>query len=97
MFLSNICKDILNTFWPSLASSVIINLNENGCKNNPKFVFKGIKTEDISVIVVIYIGIKGHHVYKNLQITCLQEQLLGETDPINPVDKYAVAVKKIEQ
>ena len=97
MFPSNICKYILNTFWPSLASSVIINLNENGCKNNPKFVFKGIKTEDISVIVVIYIGIKGHHVYKNLQITCLQEQLLGETDPINPVDKYAVAVKKIEQ
>ena len=66
MFPSNICKDILNTFWPSLASSVIINLNENGCENNPKFVFKGIKTEDISVIVVIYIGIKGHHVYKNL-------------------------------
>ena len=38
--------------------------------------------------------IKGYHEYQKTWIPFLQEELCGETEPANPVDKYAVAVKK---
>ena len=38
--------------------------------------------------------IKGYHVYRNIWTPTLQEELYGEMDPANPVDKHAVAVKK---
>ena len=58
-------------------------------------------TEDIPIIVVTYIDVisyvKGYHVYKNVWKPSLQEQVHGEIEPNNPVDKYAVAVKKGEK
>ena len=57
-------------------------------------------TEDILIIFVTYIDVvsyvKGYHVYKNVWIPRLQEQMLGEIEPNNPVDKYPVAVKRDE-
>ena len=54
-------------------------------------------TEDIPIIVVrnddILSYVKGYHVYKNVWTSCLQEQVQGETETNNGVDKYAVAVK----
>ena len=38
--------------------------------------------------------IKGYHEYQNLWTPFLQEELCGEMKPANPVDKYAVAIKK---
>ena len=55
-------------------------------------------TKDIPVMVVRYIDIisyaKGYHVYKNVQIPRLQEQVNGEIEPNNTADNYAAAVKK---
>ena len=54
-------------------------------------------TEDIPIIVVRYNDVlsyvKGYHVYKNVWTSRLQDQVQGETEPNNGVDKYAVAVK----
>ena len=67
MFPSNICKDIWNTFWPSLSSWVIIDLSENGFKNNGREI---ALTEDTQIIFGAYIDVisyvKGYHVYKNV-------------------------------
>ena len=56
------------------------------------------ETEDIPIVVVTSIdivsNIKGYQVYKSVWTPTLQEQVYGE---INPVDKYAVAVKKDEK
>ena len=38
--------------------------------------------------------IKGHHIYKNIWTPQLDELLEVTTEPDNPVDKFAVAVKK---
>ena len=38
--------------------------------------------------------IKGHHIYKNIWTPQLDELLEVSTEPDNPVDKFAVAVKK---
>ena len=38
--------------------------------------------------------IKGYHIYKNIWTPTQAEKLVGEMEPQNPVDKYAVAVKK---
>ena len=38
--------------------------------------------------------IKGNHECQKLWTPFLQEELCGEMEPANPVDKYAVAVKK---
>ena len=38
--------------------------------------------------------IKGHHIYKNIWTRQLDELLEVSTEPDNPVDKFAVAVKK---
>ena len=38
--------------------------------------------------------IKGYHEYQKIWTTFPQEELCGEMEPVNPVDKYAVAVKK---
>ena len=58
------------------------------------------ETEDIPIVVVtstdIVSNIKGYHVYKSVWTPTLQEQVYGEIEPHNPVDKYAVAVKKDE-
>ena len=51
------------------------------------------ETEDIPIVVVI----KGYEVYKSVWTPTLQEQVYGEIEPHNPVDKYAVAVKKDEK
>ena len=60
-----------------------------------------VETEDIPIVVVTSIdiisNIKGYHVYKNVWTPTLQEQVYGEIEPHNPVDKYAVAVKKDEK
>ena len=59
------------------------------------------ETEDIPIVVVTSIdivsNIKGYHVYKSVWTPTLQEQVYGEIEPHNPVDKYAVAVKKDEK
>ena len=59
------------------------------------------ETEDIPIAIVTSIdivsNIKGYHVYKSVWIPPLQEQGYGEIEPHNPVDKYAVAVKKDEK
>ena len=38
--------------------------------------------------------IKGHHIYKNIWTPQLDQLLEVSTEPSNPVDKFAVAVKK---
>ena len=38
--------------------------------------------------------IKGYNEYQKIWTPFLQEELCGEMEPANPVDKYAVAVKK---
>ena len=59
------------------------------------------ETEDIPIVVVTSIdiasNIKGYHIYKSVWTPTLQEQVYGEIEPHNPVDKYAVAVKKDEK
>ena len=59
------------------------------------------ETEHIPIVVVTSIdivsNIKGYHVYKSVWTPTLQEQVYGEIQPHNPVDKYAVAVKKDEK
>ena len=58
------------------------------------------ETEDIPIVVVISTdivsNIKGYHVYKSVWTQTLQEQVYGEIERHNPVDKYAVTVKKDE-
>ena len=39
----------------------------------------------------------GHHIDKCVWTPTLQEQVYGEIEPHNPVDKYAVAAKKDER
>ena len=55
-------------------------------------------TENMPLVVLsstdITSYIKGYHVYKSLWTPVQQEKLQGEMEPHNPVDKYAVAVKK---
>ena len=59
------------------------------------------ETEDIPIVVVtstdIVSNIKGYHVYNSVWTPTLQEQVYGEIELHNPVDKYAVAVKKDEK
>ena len=59
------------------------------------------ETEDIPIVVVtstdIFSNIKGYHVYKSVWTPTPQEQVYGEIEPHNSVDKYAVAVKKDEK
>ena len=59
------------------------------------------ESEDIPIVVVTSIdiasNIKRYHVYKSVWTPTLQEQVYGEIEPHNPVDKYAVAVKKDEK
>ena len=67
-----------------------------------KVMEKGIaETEDIPIVVVTSIdivsNIKGYHVYKSVWTPTLQEQVYGEIEPHNPVDKYALAFKKDEK
>ena len=38
--------------------------------------------------------IKGYHEYQKIQTPFLQEELCGEMEPANPVDKYVVAANK---
>ena len=42
-------------------------------------------------------NINGYHVYKSVWTPTLQEQVYGEIEPHNPIDKYAVAVQKDEK
>ena len=60
-----------------------------------------VETEDIPIVVVtstnIVSNIKGYHIYKSVWTPTLQERVYEETEPHNPVDKYAVAVKKDEK
>ena len=64
---------------------------------------KGLLTEineDDTIRIVLLVNfetpsyIKGYHEYQKIQTPFLQEELCGEMEPANPVDKYAVAVKK---
>ena len=64
---------------------------------------KGLLTEinkDDMIRIVLLVDfetpsyIKGHHEYQKIWTPFLQEELCGEMEPANPVDKYAVAVKK---
>ena len=58
-----------------------------------------MKTEDeIQILVItnteVPSFIKGYHVSRNVWFPVLNGELYGDMDPSNPVDKYAVAVKK---
>ena len=73
---------------------------------NDKMALKVMKkdiaeTEDILIVAVtstdIVSNIKGYHVYKSVWTPTLQEQVYGEFEPHNPVDKYGVSVKKDEK
>ena len=59
------------------------------------------ETEDIPIVVVtstdIVSNIRGYRLYKSVWTPTLQEQVYGEFEPHNPVDKYAVVVKKDEK
>ena len=64
---------------------------------------KGLLTEineDNTIRVVWLVNfetpsyIKGYHDYQKIWTPFLQEELCREMEPANPVDKYAVAVKK---
>ena len=59
------------------------------------------ETEGIPIVAVtstdILFSIKGYHVYKSVWTPTLQEQVYGQIEPHNPVDKYAVTVKKDEK
>ena len=59
------------------------------------------ETKDILIAVVtstdIVSNIKGYHVSKSVWTPILQEQVYGETELHDSVDKYAVAVKKVEK
>ena len=59
------------------------------------------ETEDIPIVAVtstdIGSNIKGYDVYKSVWAPTLQEQVYGEIEPHNPIEKCAVAVKKDEK
>ena len=59
------------------------------------------ETEDIPIVVVtstdIVSNIKGYHVYKSVWTPTLPQQVCGEIESDNPVDKYAAAVKNDEK
>ena len=66
-------------------------------------VSKGLLTETIeddTIRIVLLFNfetpsyIQGYHEYQKIWTPFLQEELCGEMEPANPVDKYAVAVKK---
>ena len=50
----------------------------------------------VATSIDIVSNIKGYHLYKSVW-TATQEQVYGEIEPHNPIDKYAVAVKKNEK
>ena len=56
--------------------------------------------EDDTICILLLVNfetpsyIKGYHEYQKIWTPFLQEELCGEMEPANPVDKYAVAVKK---
>ena len=57
-------------------------------------------TEDDTIRIVLLVNsetssyMKGYHEYQKIWTPFLQEELCGEMEPANPVDKYAVAVKR---
>ena len=57
--------------------------------------------EDDTIRIVLLVNfetpsyIKGYHEYQKIWIPFLQEEVCGKMEAVNPVDKYAVAVKKI--
>ena len=64
---------------------------------------KGLLTEineDGTIRIVLLVNfetpsyIKGYHEYQKIWTLFLQKELCGKMEPANPVDKYAVAVKK---
>ena len=64
---------------------------------------KGLLTkinEDDTICTVLLVNfetpsyIEGYHEYQKIQTPFLQEELYGEIESADPVDKYAVAVKK---
>ena len=63
-------------------------------------ILPGLLEDDIEIVVVTDIEVpsfvKGYHVYRNLWTPILKEELYGEMEPSNPLDKYAVVVKKGE-
>ena len=64
-----------------------------------KLIGKEMKPEDeiqvtANTRIVVPSFIKGYHIYRNVWLPLLVEELYGKMDPCNPVDKYAVAVKK---
>ena len=59
------------------------------------------ETEDIPIVAVtstdIASNIKGYDVYKSVWAPTLQEQVYGEIEPHNPIEKCAVAVKRMKK
>ena len=64
---------------------------------------KGLLTEineDDAIRIVLLVNfenplyIKRYHEYQKIWTPFLQEELAGEMEPANPVEKYAVAAKK---
>ena len=69
--------------WPLASKGLLAEINEDG------------------TIRIVLLGnfetpsyIKGYHEYRKIWTPFLQEELSGEMELANPVDKYAVAVKK---
>ena len=64
---------------------------------------KGLLTEineDDTIRIVLLVNfetpsyIKGYHEYQKIWTPFLQEEICGEIEPGNPVDKYVIGVKK---
>ena len=64
---------------------------------------KGLLTEinkDDTICIVLLVifktpsYIKGYHEYQKIWTPFLQEEICGEIEPGNPVDKYVIGVKK---
>ena len=65
---------------------------------NAKVLEKIFNQEEVPVIILkefeIDTHVKGHHVYKGMWIPENGENLDAQTEPNNPVDKYAACIRK---
>ena len=71
--------------------------DKNGLKGYGKDIAETEYIPIVVVTIVIVSNIQGYQVYQSVWTPTLQEQVYGEIEPHNPVDKYAVAVKKDEK
>ena len=79
------------------------NIQKQTLSHAMAMALKGLLTEineDDTICIVLLVifktpsYIKGYHEYQKIWTPFLQEELCGEMEPANPVDKCAVAVRK---